>query len=94
MKCNGCWNEVEAKAQCVATHCGHLFCKSPALPGLHSYMHETSCKALLISSDQHTFLAFDPAGLKCAQSILESDESACLICENLLTKRYATALLS
>ncbi|KAK9906650.1 hypothetical protein WJX75_005544 [Coccomyxa subellipsoidea] len=50
MKCNGCWADFEPNSQCVATHCGHLFC------------------------------------LKCAQSILESDESACVICENILTK--------
>ena len=39
----------------------------------------------LSTSEQHIFLRL--VGLKCAQSILESDESACLICENLLTKR-------
>lgn len=31
MKCNGCWADVEAKTQCVATHCGHLFCMSQPL---------------------------------------------------------------
>ena len=39
MKCNGCWNEVEPKSQCVATHCGHLFCgplTSPAIIHNHA----------------------------------------------------------
>ena len=27
MKCNGCWSENEAKSECAATSCGHLFCE-------------------------------------------------------------------
>lgn len=28
MRCNGCWCELEPKAKCIATACGHLYCES------------------------------------------------------------------
>lgn len=86
MKCNGCWNDVEVKAQCVATHCGHLFCESPGISSF-ALLHAREVIDTLTELWPGCVFAICLVGLKCAQSILESDESACLICENLLTKR-------
>jgi len=43
---------------------------------------EGSCLICLLASP----------GIKCAQSIVESEESACPICENVITKRSAVPL--
>ena len=35
MRCNGCWCELEPKAKCIATACGHLYCRFPSAACLH-----------------------------------------------------------
>ena len=109
MRCNGCWSELEPKSKCIATACGHLYCKltgasSPYFADLlcqrlHAEQHLELARRLCLckpatlpqtlpacpSDERHAVLS---TGFKCAQSIVESEDSACPICENVITKRY------
>ena len=82
LKCNGCWEDLERRAPAFATTCAHLFCKSSA--GRNMYFSAMPSQSLPEARPCS-------AGPSCMRTVLNSPESTCPICENVVTKRCGSA---
>lgn len=89
MRCNACWRELEGRA--VTTTCGHLLCILYAWNKLDFFIYNSCqildawwiCMISLITSK----------GPEDANKILSND-GACPICDQVLSKRYSDNVLS